>query len=128
MTFVLDASAVLAALNAEPGGDRVASLLDDCVIGAVNLAEVTAGLVHHGNSAVQARAVLAALDLEVIAADGELAIDAGLLRAITDPAGLSLGDRFCFAMGRRLGAPVLTADRAWLAVGKAADVTVEMIR
>ena len=128
MTVVLDASALLAALNGEPGGDSVASVFDECVIGAVNLAEVAAGLVHHGNNAVQARAVLAALDLEVIAADGELAVDAGLLRAITDSAGLSLGDRFCFAVARRLGAKVLTADRAWVAVAKASGVTVELIR
>ncbi len=128
MMVVLDASALLAALNEEPGAGQVESVLGEAVIGAVNLAEVAAGLVHHGNNAVQARAVIAALDCQVSAADQELALDAGLLRTITDQAGLSLGDRFCLALARRLAAPVLTADRAWMKIADAAAVEVRLIR
>ena len=128
MNFVLDASAVLAALNDEPGADRVADTLDDAVISAVNLAEVAAGLLRGGNRAIQVRAVLHALGCNVIPVDEEMAIDAGLLRTVTDPAGLSLGDRFCLALARRLDVPALTTDRQWLKVANAADVTVELIR
>jgi ribonuclease VapC len=42
------------------------------------------------------------------------AILCAALRPVTRPKGLSLGDRACIALGRRLGAPVLTADRSWL--------------
>jgi PIN domain nuclease of toxin-antitoxin system len=41
------------------------------------------------------------------------AIDTARLRALTREHGLSLADRACLALGRRLGLPVLTADRAW---------------
>ena len=57
-----------------------------------------------------------------------MAIDAGLIRALTDRTGLSLGDRFCLAPGRRLRAPVLTADRQWTLVGDELGVRVEVIR
>ena len=40
---VVDASALLALLNAEPGAEQVAKALGDGVIGAVNLAEVVMG-------------------------------------------------------------------------------------
>ena len=35
---------------------------------------------------------------------------------------LSLGDRCCLALGRRLEVPVLTADRAWSAVDAGVEV------
>ncbi|MBB4661282.1 PIN domain nuclease of toxin-antitoxin system [Conexibacter arvalis] len=35
------------------------------------------------------------------------------LRPLTKAAGLSLGDRACVALARRLRRPALTADRAW---------------
>jgi len=128
MKYVLDASAILAALNDEAGADRVASAVPEGVISAVNLAEVAAGLLRGGNKPVQVRAVLRALGCTVIPADEEMAIDAGLLRAVTDRAGLSLADRFCFALGRRLSLPILTTDRQWLLAADASDVSVELIR
>ncbi len=128
MTHVLDASAILAALNDEPGSARVAQALDDAVVSVVNMAEVAAGLLRGGNKPVQVRAVIRTLGCNVISADEEMAIDAGLLRAITDRAGLSLADRFCFALARRLDAPILTTDRQWIKVAQAADVSVELIR
>ena len=39
-----------------------------------------------------------------------------------------MGDRICLALGRRMGLPVLTADRAWLDAAEALGVTVETIR
>ena len=37
----------------------------------------------------------------------------GLLAPLTKPFGLSLADRACLVLARRLGLPVVTADRAW---------------
>lgn len=128
MRVVLDASAVMAVLLDEPGSTVVEEALDHAALGAVNLSEVAAALVKNGNSVVQARALIAALGLETVPADHEMALDAGSLRQITDRAGLSLADRFCLALGRRLSAPVLTADRAWATVAQIVDVDVRVIR
>lgn len=38
---------------------------------------------------------------------------AARLRPATRHAGLSLADRACLALARRLGVPAVTADRAW---------------
>jgi ribonuclease VapC len=125
---VLDASALLAGLLREPGAARVASALDAAVMSAVNVAEVAAALARNGAAEGEVRAALRAVAVTTVAADEELAIDAGLLRALTDRAGLSLGDRFCLALARRLGAPALTADRKWQEVAASVGVEVELIR
>jgi len=127
MRFVLDASALLAGLNGEPGSDRVAAALDNAVVSAVNFAEVAGGVARGGNSPERVHEVLAALACIVVPADEETAIEAGLMRALTDRVGLSLGDRFCLALGRRLRAPVLTADRQWALIADAVGVKVELI-
>lgn len=57
-----------------------------------------------------------------------MAVEVGLMRPLTDRAGLSLGDRFCLALGRRLRAPVLTADRQWALIADDVGVKVELIR
>lgn len=128
MTVVLDASALLAVFNDEPGSDRVVDVLDDAVINVVNLAEVAAALTAKGKSESQARAAIRTLGCTVLEADHELGLDAGFLRKLTKASGLSLGDRFCLAQGRRLSAPVMTADREWTKVADACEVTVQLIR
>jgi PIN domain nuclease of toxin-antitoxin system len=52
------------------------------------------------------------------------AVRAAELRRISRHRGLSLGDRSCLALAARLGAPVLTADRAWVDIdGLAIPIT-----
>lgn len=123
---VLDASAVLAFLQEEPGSDIVAGLIAGAVISAVNLSEVVAKLTEKGLDATAVEAVLGSLGLDVVAFDTTLAVAAGLLRAETRAAGLSLGDRACLALARRRGATALTADRAWVRL--AHGVRVRLVR
>ena len=94
---------------------------NSAVVSAVNLAEVVGGLARGGNSPERVRAVLLAIACTVVPADEEMAIDVGLMR-------LSLGDRFCLALGRRLRAPVLTTDRQWALIADDVGVKVEVIR
>ena len=116
---VLDASALLALLNAEPGADVVAESIPGAIINAVNLSEVVGKLCTSGMPEEAIRQALQGLDLEVMAFDEEQSYETGLLRAATDNMGLSLGDRACLETARRLGFPALTADKMWqgLSVG-----------
>ncbi|MES3093681.1 type II toxin-antitoxin system VapC family toxin [Sphingomonas aerolata] len=122
---VLDASAILALLKGERGASKVAGVIADASMCAINQAEVISHFVYLGAPLEDVRAMLAALPYTVIAADDALAWDAGNLRAA---AGLSLGDRFCLALGKRLNAPVYTADRAWKDVAGEAAAKVIVIR
>jgi PIN domain nuclease of toxin-antitoxin system len=120
--MVLDASAVLALVNAEPGWERVAEALPDAVISAVNLSEVVGKLVDHGLPADKVRALLSGLGLAVVAFDEEAATGAGALRAIKGGRRLSLGDRACLYLARIRREPALTADRLWSRLNVGVDV------
>jgi len=125
---VLDSSAVIAALLGEPGHDVVEPALDDGVISTVNLCEVVGHFARRGAAETRIRAMLDQLKMERVAFDEGLAYEAGLLFPLTRPAGLSLADRVCLALARRLGLRALTADRAWRSVSAAIGVEVELIR
>ena len=111
--IVLDASAVLAAFFDEPGADTVAEQMSGALMSAVNYAEVVAKLVDRGIPDSQILEVMAQLDVEVVPADRDQATIAGLLRAETRSAGLSLGDRSCLALAINRRGVALTMDRAW---------------
>jgi ribonuclease VapC len=120
---VLDASAVLAHLRGESGGDIALEKLPGGLICTVNLTEVVQKLVDDGLADVDIRAALDDLAFAVVSFDETLALAAGLLRGSTRARGLSLGDRACLALARREGLPALTADRAWAEL----DLGVEVV-
>lgn len=111
--FVLDASAILAQLFDEPGGEAVAVTIDSSFVCAANYAEIISKLIDTGFDPADARETALQLRCEVIAVDQELATSAGVLRAKTRDRGVSLGDRFCLALAQEMGLPALTADRRW---------------
>ncbi|ARS29409.1 type II toxin-antitoxin system VapC family toxin [Sphingomonas sp. KC8] len=127
-SIILDASALLAMLRDEPGGDKVADVLIDSHMCVVNLAEVTGHFVHNDMPPREVDAMLHPLPVTFVAADAELARVAGHLRAATSEAGLSLGDRFCLALAMREGWPAWTADRQWASVAAKIGVDVVVIR
>jgi len=125
---VLDASAILALLKGERGASKVASVIADASVCAINQAEVVSHFVHLGAPLDDIRAMLGALPYSVVAADDALAWDAGSLRSVTATAGLSLGDRFCLAFCKRLGASAYTADKVWRDIASEVGVKVVVIR
>lgn len=125
---VLDASALLALLRDEPGANKVADAIASARISSVNYAEVVSHFIHAGMPAEQVDAMLRPLPMTIVDADHGLATIAGRLRAATAEAGLSLGDRFCFALARRDGLPALTANKQWRTVADAVGLTVTVIR
>jgi len=110
---VLDASAVLADIYGEAGGDVARAALDGGRFSAVNLAEVVTKLIDDGLPANEVDFIARRLSCTVEPADRDRAVLSGLLQQQTRGSGISLGDRFCLALARELGLPVLTADRRW---------------
>ena len=127
-SVVLDASALLALLRAEAGGDKVAQVLTGSRMCVVNIAEVTSHFVHNDMPPSAVDAMLHPLPITLVDADAELARSAGHLRALTAKAGLSLGDRFCLALAKREGLPAWTADRQWASIAGQVGVEVVIIR
>ena len=110
---VLDSSAILALLLAEPGADRVRKTLPGALLSTVNFAEVVTKLCERGMPADQAQAAIEAIGVEVIDFNLDQACMTGDLRNSTRSAGLSLGDRACLALARLRNLPAITADTAW---------------
>jgi PIN domain nuclease of toxin-antitoxin system len=111
---VLDASALLALLNQEPGAEKLTpELLRHATASTVNLAEVHSKLVELGGDPHEAWADALSPISETVPFTEQQARIVGGLMARTRTLGLSLGDRACLALGIALRAPVYTADRAW---------------
>jgi PIN domain nuclease of toxin-antitoxin system len=125
---VLDASALLAHLRDEPGADVVAeAIASGAVISTANLAEVFSRAADRGADPAKLAAELTqsglldgAITVEPFTAAD--AIETGRLRPLTRDAGLSLGDRACLALARRLDAPALTADTDWQGVAHGVEL------
>jgi ribonuclease VapC len=111
---VLDASALLAVLNQEPGAERLTpELLSAAATSTVNLAEVQGKLVAQGLHPDDAREATLTPIREAVSFTSEHARIAGDLVTPTRALGLSSGDRACLALGLALKAPVYTADKSW---------------
>jgi ribonuclease VapC len=126
--YVLDASALLAYLQGEPGGDEVAdAIAQSAAISAANWAETLSKAAEAGAQPSQVVADLeeqgllhGLLDVVPLTADDALAI--GDLHLRTRDQGLSLGDRACLALGKRLALPILTADQAWMELSEEVEI------
>ena len=126
MTTVLDASALLAYLKDEAGGDIVREVLSSATISTVNWAEVVQKAIALETDVDGMLEEMQELGLKIepfTVEDGE---KAGRLWTETKQYGLSLGDRACLSLGLRLEATVLTSDRVWNQLD--VDVDIELIR
>lgn len=124
--YVLDASALLAYLQREPGYDRVSeALARGAAASTVNLSEVYAKVAHWALPLEEVADRLTALGLESVDFTEDDARAAGSLYPKLRFLGLSLADRSCLALGMRLGVPVMTTDRVWKRV---TGIKVELLR
>ena len=110
--FILDASALLAMLQNEPGSARVVGVLDKCAMHTVNMAEVIARLMRSGVPLTDAESMVYGLHLEA-----EPRLDdpgrCGHLLATQNKLGLSLGDCVCLTTAALSKAIAVTADHRW---------------
>lgn len=111
--WVLDASAVLAMLQEEPGGEVVQDLLGNAVISSVNWSEVIQKALDRQVEVNGLRQDLEALGLQVVPFTAPQAERTAFLRTTTKHLGLSLGDRACLALAAELGLPAVTVDKIW---------------
>lgn len=119
--LVFDSSAMFAYLQNEDGADMVRDLLDEADVPkyahAVNLCEVFYGFAQRAGETVAHDALntLRAAGIEERNdMDASFWQDAGKIVAAQrgNGHGIALGDAFCVALARRLGADVVTSDRA----------------
>jgi ribonuclease VapC len=119
---VLDASAVLALLQEEPGADEVERLLDGALMSCVNLSEVLQKAEQHG-----VRTEGLEYDLEALGVEFQV-FDASSARATAEAwspgSGLSLGDRACLALVEQVGGTAVTTDTRWTGAGLRVDLRV----
>ena len=128
--MLLDASAVLGLLQAEPGWEMVAAEITSgrAAISAVNQVEVLSKLSDRGMGLPEAQLALAKLALPCEPFTPDMALKAARLRPLTRALGLSLGDRACLATAQCLHHPVLTGDRPWLKLAAALGLDIRCFR
>lgn len=127
MSFVLDASALVALVRREPGADEVEQLLGGAE---------TPGLVAGYLSAVNLTEVLQRLSEEdlpdlidgprpavvTVPYDAAHARAAAAMLPVSRAFGLSFADRACLALAKVMSLPAVTADRLWSEVDVGVDV------
>lgn len=115
MSAVIDASALIAFLRDEPGGDVVENALsapEKCYAHALNLCELYYDFFRASNQDAAGAAISDLLGLgieERTDMDSEFWRDVGGLKAVHRR--VSLADCCALALARRLGARLVTADR-----------------
>ena len=128
MSYMLDASAVLAVLFDEPGAEFVYTRLNDSHMSVVNLSEVYAALMDGGMSFDEASELVRPLPMRLRTFRDAHACRTAELRVVTKSLGLSLGDRACLAHAMMADLPVLTSDRRLAQASDLVGHEIEMIR
>ncbi len=108
--IVLDAWAVLALLEDEPGAERVekAMWFEDPVMSWINLGEVYYSTIRkHGLDDAEAAVRDVGANVRVETPDAGLVLAAGRIKAA---GGLSYADAFALATAQRHSAPLITGD------------------
>jgi len=121
---VIDASALLALVQGETGGQNVLPHLPHAVMSAVNYCETVQRLRRGGMPIESVTMAVTRLVPEPMAFDKEAAYVTAAMHEKTRGQGISLADCACLALALMLGVPALTAERKW----DQCDVGVQVIR
>jgi len=130
--IVFDASAVLAMILKEPGGDRVEAVLDaanqrtdtEIAISSVNWCEVLTRLQRSPASLTPEELAGILNGVEVVPFERHCAEKAAQLNLLAPS--ISLGDRACLALASVRKAAAWTTDKAWNRVK--VGVSIELLR
>jgi ribonuclease VapC len=108
---VLDASALLAVMNSEPGADIVRASLVGALISTVNYSEVMKKTIERSVAVEKLYSLVESASLDIVPFDLELAETTAKLYPQGKPYGLSMADRACLALGIQRKYKVLTAEK-----------------
>lgn len=128
MSAVLDASALLAFLQREPGAGSVRAVLGSALISTVSWTVIRKAAADSEREAAELRAALESLGLALEPFSAAQAGIAGSLRRAAAAIGLSLGDRACLALALGKGERILTADRVRERLRPEVGIGIEVIR
>ncbi len=120
--IILDASALIAVINREPGADRVKAVANGAIVSALVAAEVATWLAIRDAPASEIHATLDTFNLRIEPFDRARAVAAGFVVSRTKSRGLSLADRATLTLAAELKLPVMTGDRAWRDASLGVDV------
>ena len=126
MSVVLDASALLAFLHDEPGGEHVSPVLEGARVSAVNWSEVLQKSLQQGVDVAGMRQEFTGVGVSFEPFTPKQAETAAWLWSHTRNHGLSLADRACLALAMDQGLPVITADRVWAQLNL--DIEIRVLR
>ena len=126
MSFVLDASAVLAIVFDENGADKASAHARSSLVSAINMVEVL--------EKVQARklppgdviSLLKRLEVEIVPFDEHQALVSAGLRPAARKLGISLADVACLSLAATRALAAVTADREWRKLDD--DIEIILIR
>jgi PIN domain nuclease of toxin-antitoxin system len=107
---VLDASALIAFLNSEPGADIVRGVLHDALISAVNYSEILKKTIERNGSPERVADIIRDLSVAIVPFDQAHAAAAATLYPEAKPHGMSFADRACLSLGVMRRNSVLTAE------------------
>lgn len=111
--YVLDSTALIALIGSEPGSDKIAAVLDQSTMSAVNFTETIHKLVQRGSDPSTVERLLAQLQINITDWTEDLSYRSADFAALGRSHGLSLGDRACLTLAKFLHATAVTSDRAW---------------
>lgn len=126
MSVVLDASALLAFLHDEPGGEKVSAVLEGARVSAVNWCEVLQKALQRDVDVAGMQQEFTDVGVRFEPFTPQQAERAAWLWSHTRNHGLSLADRACLALAMDQGLPVFTADRAWSRLNL--DIEIRVLR
>lgn len=125
-SVVLDASALLAVMNREPGAEVVRAALSGAVISAVNYSEVLKKTIERCQTTGPVAALVHGFAVEIAPFDESMAAASADLYPHTKEHGMSFADRACLALAMQRQVAVLTAERKMSLV--ALPIKVQLIR
>ncbi|WP_419809371.1 PIN domain-containing protein [Sphingomonas sp.] len=128
MTAVIDAAAAMALMLGERGAEMVAGVIKGSSMTAINVSECCSRGVERGASVEAVLSILRRYEVQVVAFDLEMALEAARLRESSRSAGAGIGDRACLALARRRSLPLYTADKRLSDIADAVGVDVRQIR